>query len=111
MRREMNKVEFHRLANQEINYLLAKIEEQDSGGVLDADILDEILTITLPDNKQYVINKQSYVQQIWLSSPFTGAYHFDYNSDKNMWLARKSEELRQLLSKELTNNSSVKLLF
>ncbi len=102
MRREMNKAEFHKLADNEINDLLARIEEQDESGIIDADILDDILTITLPDKKQYVINKQSYTQQIWLSSPFSGAYHFDYNSDKNMWLARKEQELRALLSQELS---------
>ena len=110
MRREMNKIEFHKLADSEINDLLTRIEEQDTNGILDADILDEILTITLPDNKQYVINKQSYVQQIWLSSPFSGAYHFDYSVDKNMWLTRKNDDLRRLLSSELTNNVLIKFL-
>jgi CyaY protein len=111
MRREMNKAEFHNLVDNEFNDLLTKIEEQDIEGILDSDILDEILTITLPDKKQYVINKQSYTQQIWLSSPYSGAYHFDYDENKSMWLARKGEELRQLLSKELSKDSATKFLF
>ena len=102
----MNKVEFHKLVDRELNDLLTRIEEQDTEEIIEADILDEILTITLPDKKQYVINKQSYTQQIWLSSPYSGAYHFDYNEGKNVWLARKSEELRQLLSKELMRRLS-----
>ena len=107
----MNKAEFHNLVDREFNDLLTKLEEQDTDGILDSDILDEILTITLPDKKQYVINKQSYTQQIWLSSPYSGAYHFDYDESKNAWLARKGEELRQLLSKELSKNSVTKFLF
>ncbi len=104
----MNKTEFHKLADNEINYLFSIIEDQDKGMILDADILDEILTITLPNNKQYVINKHGYVQQIWLSSPETGAYHFDYDKNQQRWLNGRGNELRDLLNKELTKYLIIK---
>ena len=104
----MNKIEFHRLADSEMNYLMSVIEEQDKDCILDVDILNEILTITLPSNKQYVINKQNYTQQIWLSSPFTGAHHFDYNATIDLWVARKNQELRYLLNNEIANIAALK---
>lgn len=97
----MNKQEFHLLADAELNRLFTAIEEQDEDMVLEADILDEILTIILPDQQQYVINKQSYAQQIWLSSPVSGAYHFDYDEASGVWIARHGVELRALLGNEL----------
>ena len=97
----MNKQEFHLLADAEINRLFTAIEEQDEDTILEVDILDEILTIVLPDQQQYVINKQSYAQQIWLSSPISGAYHFDYDKTLGVWIARHGVELRALLGEEL----------
>ena len=101
MRRKMNKLEFHKLANTEINHLLQKIEEQNNPDIVEADILDEILTIELLGNRQYVINKQSYAQQIWLSSPISGAHHFSYDLQKKEWITKKGLRLGKLLSEEL----------
>lgn len=42
----------------------------------EVDLLEESLTITLPHEHQYLINKHGVTRQIWLSSPFTGAHHF-----------------------------------
>jgi frataxin len=42
----------------------------------DVDLLEDTLTVTLPDKHQYVLNKHGITQQIWVASPFTGAHHF-----------------------------------
>ncbi len=47
----------------------------------DVDLTENALIITLPTNKQYIINKHSVTQQIWVSSPFTGAHHFTHQKD------------------------------
>ncbi len=44
----------------------------------DVDLLEDSVTITLPQGQQYVINKHGVTQQIWVSSPFSGAHHFAY---------------------------------
>lgn len=97
----MNKIEFHKLADQEINYLFARLEQLDMTMALELDILDEILTINLPNKDQYVINKQSYAQQIWLSSPVSGAYHFDHDANNKTWTDKQARNLRDILSFEL----------
>lgn len=65
----------------------------------DVDLLEDILTITLPEGGQYVINRHGVTQQIWVSSPFTGAHHFAYyNNDwKN---TRTSLSLADFLRQE-----------
>ena len=44
----------------------------------DVELLEGVLTVTLPENHQYVINRHGVTYQIWLSSPFTGAHHFKW---------------------------------
>ncbi len=46
----------------------------------DVDLLEETLTVTLPEGHQYLINKHGVTRQIWVSSPFTGAHHFQFKN-------------------------------
>ncbi|MBI2708017.1 MAG: iron donor protein CyaY [Proteobacteria bacterium] len=65
----------------------------------DVDMLDDTLTIILPGGEQYVINKHGVTQQIWVSSPFTGAHHFAYQ--EGMWTCTRTHiELEDLLLDE-----------
>jgi iron donor protein CyaY len=48
----------------------------------DVDLLEDTLTVTLPDKHQYVLNKHGVTQQIWVASPFTGAHHFYMKEEK-----------------------------
>jgi len=48
----------------------------------DVDLLEDSVIITLPAGQQYVINKHGVTQQIWVSSPFSGAHHFVYQNDQ-----------------------------
>ncbi|MBM3583475.1 MAG: iron donor protein CyaY [Alphaproteobacteria bacterium] len=36
-----------------------------------------ILTVTLADRRQFVVNRHATNRQIWLSSPISGAHHYD----------------------------------
>ena len=65
----------------------------------DVDLLDGILTVTLPQGQQYVINKHGVTRQIWVSSPFTGAHHFRLKDEQ--WTCTRSDmRLEDLLLKE-----------
>lgn len=71
------------------------------GDVVDVDLSGGVLTLELLDGRQYVINKHQPMQQVWLSSPVSGAWHFDPNG--NDWLATKgSGSFSQMLSEELS---------
>ena len=48
----------------------------------DVDILEDAVLVTLSKGTQYVINRHGVTQQIWLSSPFSGAHHFVYQEGR-----------------------------
>ena len=94
----MNNSDFLTKATQIINKITEIIENNDPHGLVDVDLNDGILTI-VNDNGTYVINKQSAAQEIWLSSPVSGPYHFALINDK--WSSRKGFELLKVLRQEL----------
>ena len=68
---------------------------------LDLDLQDDVLYITLPNLRQYVINKHTPSMQIWLSSPVSGAGYYSYNNDSEQWLNKHGTLLFDLLLQEL----------
>jgi iron donor protein CyaY len=84
-----------------INLIAEAIENQDTDELIDVDINGGILTIS-NDNGVYVINKQSAVKEVWLSSPVSGPYHFAKEAQR--WKARNGAELLSILNKELQVN-------
>ncbi|MBM3534924.1 MAG: iron donor protein CyaY [Alphaproteobacteria bacterium] len=96
---------FVRLADETLKYLLATIEDALADD-LDIDLEGGILTIRLEAGGIYVINKQAPNRQIWLASPASGAWHFDYREGPGKaarWIATKGGgRLSDLLSRELS---------
>jgi frataxin len=59
-----------------------------------------VLTVKLGSHGTYVINKQTPNRQIWLSSPLTGPFRYDWH--KGHWVYhRDGRELLSQLQKEL----------
>ncbi|WP_341788174.1 MULTISPECIES: iron donor protein CyaY [unclassified Rickettsia] len=92
----MNDSEFSKIAETVIAHIADRIEEQDQD--IDVDLQSDILSIDTT-NGIYVINKQSAVKEIWLSSPISGPYHFFYEQEK--WKNRAGLELMSILTDEL----------
>jgi frataxin len=63
---------------------------------------NNVLTIRLgPDKGTYVLNTQTPNSQIWLSSPVSGPYRYDFIDNK--WVYKHTgETLHELLSKEFS---------
>jgi frataxin len=97
----MSDAEFITRAEREIGFLAERLEEL-TGDVVDVDYEQDVLTLELDDGAQYVVNRQTPTRQIWLSSPFSGAWH--YGADpQGVWRAtRGGKPLRQLLAEELS---------
>ena len=95
----MEESEFKNVSSKTLNTLADTIEEADVKGELDVEYQSGMLTITLPTKKQYVINQHVPMRQIWLSSPVSGALHFDYKNGawKN---TRGEEDLEKLVKAE-----------
>jgi len=52
---------------------------------IDVDDDDDVLTIHLGDGRQLILNKHRPMQQLWLSSPFSGASHYRYDAQSTTW--------------------------
>ena len=93
---------FHIIADKTIDGLADAIDA-DLGDDLDVDVEGGILTIALPGGGQYIINKNAPMRQIWLSSPKSGASHFDWDESADGWRSTRGEKvsLTELLADEL----------
>ncbi|HEX9465364.1 MAG TPA: iron donor protein CyaY [Alphaproteobacteria bacterium] len=96
----MDESTFESLAEETLAKLEARIEDSLD---VDVELRGGILTIELDDGRQYVINKHMPNRQIWLSSPVSGAAHFDYEPASRTWRStRGGALLHDLLARELT---------
>ncbi|PCJ27141.1 MAG: iron donor protein CyaY [Rickettsiales bacterium] len=94
-------IEFVQESERIITEIADAIEDQDEECLIDVDLNSSILTLTA-EQGTFVINKQTAAQEIWLSSPISGPYHF--KKDKGYWRSRDGTELFEILAKELPIN-------
>lgn len=106
-------INFEAQAEQTLQLLLTGLEamadrHQQAGaaGDYEVDWGHDVLTLTLPNGRQYVINKHRASQQIWVSSPISGGWHFAWDAGSASWQStRTSQELLALLLAELPDLS------
>ncbi|MBL6959185.1 MAG: iron donor protein CyaY [Rhodospirillales bacterium] len=92
---------FESIAGETLDRFMDVIDDV-LGGDLDVDLEGGILNIELEAGGQYVINKHAPNRQIWLSSPFSGASHYEYDEAAGDWLStRGGASLTALLEGEL----------
>ena len=97
----MTEAEFDRLATATLSRF-AETLEQALGTVAEVDFQSGILTISLDQGGEYVINKHAPNRQIWLSSPRSGANHFSFDATRAAWIGTRSGRvLGELLVEEL----------
>lgn len=92
---------FAKTADDTLAELMDAIDEV-LGDRLDVDLQGGILTIELESGGQYVLNKHAPNRQIWMSSPKSGATHYDYDAAAGDWRCTRSGGLlREVLGEEL----------
>lgn len=64
-----------------------------------ATLRDGVVTADVKGKGVYVVNRQPPKKEIWLSSPVSGPYHFQYHNDK--WTDARNNELFAVLNGEL----------
>lgn len=69
------------LVHEIFEQLTEKLE--DAG--LDVELSDGVMEITTTDSKVFLVNRHEPTSQIWLSSPISGAHHFRYDQQSNIW--------------------------
>jgi len=107
---------------KEINNALTHIS--DNVDALDSDAVEcnydgsGVLKFQITNEKKYVLNIQRPTQQLWVSSPVSGPYKFEFEIEKKCWIDVKNNlELYELLNKEINElfkqyniNSNINIL-
>lgn len=81
--------EFESLSAEFLEQMFDVLEPQLSA-VADVDLAENVLTIEFESGRQFLLNKHLPNRQIWLSSPFTGGWHFNWTGYD--WVASKNNE-------------------
>jgi len=92
--------DFKKIAEKTLDEIFNLIESNYKN--FEVDYEDENLRIdSLKNNNTYIISIHSPTSQIWLSSPLSGAHHFEMFSGS--WISTRDKELMllELLTKEL----------
>lgn len=98
---------FHAVAGGTLERLQGAIEDA-LGDRLDVELQGGILTIEFDSGGQYVINKHGPNRQIWMSSPVSGATHYDYDEAAEQWVGtRDAGSLLDRLASELKAKTGV----
>jgi len=96
----MDERAFDTLADRTLQHLFAQIDAELEDA--DVDLRGGILTIALEDGRQYVINKHAPNRQIWMSSPVSGASHYEHDPATGDWRStRGGDPLVPRLAREL----------
>jgi frataxin len=103
--------QFHCLADAYLDALTDEIEAKDAEGLLDAEVEQGVLTLTLPSGKQYVVSKHLPSKQLWLSSPISGGLHFSYDEAHSAWALADGRKLCTLLADELAHAIGIEFRF
>ncbi len=84
-----------------MTFIVDAIEKQDHDNLIDVEVGFHILKMNT-EKGVFVINKQNYIKEIWLSSPISGPHHFI--KEGLFWRNRNKVELYSILTKELKIN-------
>ncbi|KAI5957676.1 YFH1 [Candida theae] len=99
---EISDGEYNKLSNQYLETLSEELEElNEEYDQVDAELSHGVLTLILPPNGTYVINKQPPNKQIWLSSPISGPKRYDLINGQWRTL-RDGSLLTELLEQEIS---------
>jgi frataxin len=97
----LTETSFIAIVEATLNRLYAMIEAIDKEEVLEIEQSSGMLSIELPNGKQFVINRQIPTKQIWFSSPISGGLRFDYNEEQQQWQLPDSRRLDTQLKADL----------
>jgi len=102
----MTETAFHKLADTTLDILYDILEQADESGLLDVEYQDGIMTIRLPSNQHYIINKHAVSREIWVSSPMSGGLHFKYDGD---WKLPDGRTFQHVLTDELRSLANIEI--
>lgn len=104
---------FNDAANCTLQNILDSIEALIDKGVLEIDISLEagVLTIDCGENGVFVLNKQTPNRQIWLASPVSGPFRYNYTPSGEWLSTRDGYSLQSRLKAELESICKLEVNF
>ena len=90
----MDERQFETLAEDLLQRVTTALE--DASDDIDVEMNNGVLTVELEDGRTFVLNKHAPMQQIWLSSPLSGASHYGYDDASSLW--QSTRDTRELTS-------------
>ena len=84
----LDEAEFEALAQRALEKL-AEIMEQ--AGDFDVELEGGVLTIEVDEVGTFLVNKHAPLQQLWYSSPLSGASHYDFDPGGEGWVSSRGE--------------------
>ena len=101
---------FGRVADETLRRIAAALEEADDD--LEVDLEGGVLSVEMTDGATFLLNKHAPMRQLWLSSPISGATHYDYDAAAGRWLStRGGDALNDVLSRDLAQAARVTVTF
>ncbi len=77
---------------------------------LDVDFENGILTVEAEGIGTFVLSKHAPTRQLWLSSPLSGASHYQYDAARAAWLStRGGGDLDALLEAEFARAAGMRI--
>ncbi|XP_061192305.1 frataxin, mitochondrial-like [Saccostrea echinata] len=106
LRSQLSESEYHAVADETMDSLTEMFEDLPEVAPCDpeydAQYSSGVLTVKISDKfGTYVINKQPSNVQIWLSSPVSGPFRYDF-TDETWVYSRTSQTMHELLSEEVS---------
>lgn len=90
----MSESEFRQLAKAAYDRIEAQFDQVDPD-VVECEVAQGALTLTLADGARWVLSQQPPVRQLWLAVASKGrAWHFDYDPASGRWLDDKGEGVK-----------------
>jgi len=93
----MSSLDYRNAANKLFLAIEQSLDYQDS---LDVELLEGLLTITLPSKQQIILSQQTQMQEVWLASRSAGAFHFRLTPQG--WYNAQQDELKETLVRLLS---------
>ena len=84
----LSESDFNRLADDALEEISLAIETRLDDQV-EVELQEGVLTVDMEDGGRYHINKHAPNQQIWLSSPKSGAWHFACAAPGLSWVSTR----------------------
>ncbi|MBF0167234.1 MAG: iron donor protein CyaY [Alphaproteobacteria bacterium] len=92
--------------------LLSRLSDLAEEAGLDADLQGNVLTLELEDGRQFVINSHAPLRQIWLSSPVSGASHYEAVAEGVAWRStRGGADFFETLSADIKKATGLPVAF